>query len=194
MLWPELNSEEEETRDSSRGHLWIEKVRNPIIEVFLPSKVNATGHGVVICPGGGYLGLAYDNEGYDIAKWLNSKGIAGFVLKYRIPDVVNDKASTTYPLEDARKAIQIVRQNAEKWNVNTDQIGIMGFSAGGHLASTLSTHYNHGEHGIDQMDEISARPDFMILIYPVITFQIPYAHEGSKEMLLGTNPEKDMID
>lgn len=175
--------------------LWIKNVQEPSLEIYLPTKRNATGKAMVICPGGGYQGLAYDWEGTDIAKWLNSKGIAAFVLKYRLPKsnsiIIGHKA----PLQDAQRAIRLVRHNSEKWNVSKNQIGIMGFSAGGHLASTLGTHYNDGENSLPStIDSLSARPDFMVLIYPVITMRSSYTHEGSRNNLLGENPEQELID
>ncbi len=175
--------------------LWIKNVQEPSLEIYLPTKRNATGKAMVICPGGGYQGLAYDWEGTDIAKWLNSKGIAAFVLKYRLPKsnsiIIGHKA----PLQDAQRAIRLVRHNSEKWNVSKNQIGIMGFSAGGHLASTLGTHYNDGENSLPStIDSLSARPDFMALIYPVITMRASYTHKGSRNNLLGENPKQELID
>jgi acetyl esterase/lipase len=139
--------------------------------------------------------LAYDWEGTDIAKWFNSKGITAFVLKYRLPEskslLVNHKA----PLQDAQRAIRLVRHHAEKWNLSKDQIGIMGFSAGGHLASTLGTHYDIDKNVVtDSIDSLSARPDFMILIYPVITMKAPYTHLGSRTSLIGANPKPELIN
>lgn len=161
----------------------ISYVQNPAIEVYLPSESNSTGQAVVICPGGGYARLAYDKEGTDIAKWLNGSGIAGIVLKYRLPNAKSNIIPHKSPLMDAQQAIRLVRQNAEEWNIDPDKVGIMGFSAGGHLASTLGTHF----------DEPS-RPAFMILIYPVITLKLPLTHEGSRKNLLGENPGGKLVE
>jgi len=119
----------------------IRNVQNPDIAVFLPTKRFATGQAVVICPGGGYWVLAYDLEGKDIAHYLNSIGVAAIVLKYRLPTSGNSKVPNLSPLMDAQRAMRLVRMNAEKWNINQNKIGVMGFSAGGHLASTLGTHF-----------------------------------------------------
>ncbi len=198
-LWPEgipNHQSAEELETAQRGDiLWIEKVQEPTLEIFLPTKKNATGRAVVICPGGGYSGLAYDWEGTDVAKWWNSKGVAAFVLKYRLPKnksvVIGHKA----PLQDAQRAMRIVRQNAEEWNLSEEKIGVMGFSAGGHLASTLGTHYDVVDAELSSvLDSVSARPDFMVLVYPVITFRSPHTHSGSKNNLVGKDAEQAMID
>lgn len=198
-LWsgniPNHQKTDEVEAQENEDILLIKNVQEPTLEIYLPAKRNATGKAMVICPGGGYQYLAYDWEGTDIAKWLNSKGIAAFVLKYRLPKsnslIIGHKA----PLQDAQRAIRLVRHNSEKWNVSKNQIGIMGFSAGGHLASTLGTHYNEGEISLPStIDSLSARPDFMVLIYPVITMRSSYTHEGSRNNLLGENPEQELID
>ncbi len=160
----------------------ISKVQVPQLEVYIPNKKGATGQAVIICPGGGYARLAYDWEGTDIAKLFNAHGIAAFVLKYRLPDSLSSNYPDQVPLLDAKQAMQIVRTRAAEWNINPQKIGIMGFSAGGHLASTLSTHF----------DQIS-RPDFSILIYPVISMDKNIAHMGSRNNLIGTNPTEALI-
>lgn len=174
--------------------LWKENVQKPTLEVFLPSKKIATGKAVVICPGGGYRGLAYDGEGTDIAKWFNSKGIAAFVLKYRLPVSKSLIIPHEAPLQDAKRAIRLVRSNAKKWNISENQIGIIGFSAGGHLASTLGTHFDSEDKFVkSHLESISARPDFMILVYPVITMDSSFGHQGSRENLLGSQPSQDLL-
>lgn len=198
-LWPGEIPNRQETDEvehkENREILWITYVQEPTLEVFLPAKKFRTGRAVIICPGGGYTGLSYDSEGTDIAKWLNSKGIAAFVLKSRLPNSKSVITSYQAPLQDAQRAMRLVRQNAEKWGVNKDQIGIMGFSAGGHLASTLGTHYNENQDFFtDDIDSLSARPDFMVLMYPVITMDPTYAHQGSKNNLLGHNPDQTLVD
>lgn len=182
-----------ETADTTTAVL-ITNVQTPDIAVFLPSKGNATGQAVVICPGGGYRFLAYDKEGTDIAKWLNSKGIAGIVLKYRLPISKSNIIPYKTPLLDAQRAIRLTRHHAEEWNIKADEIGIMGFSAGGHLASTAGTHFNAGDTSAsDPVDCLSSRPDFMILIYPVITMNEAFTHMGSRTALLGENPDPELV-
>jgi acetyl esterase/lipase len=166
----------------------------PTITFFLPPKEKATGTAVLICPGGGYWRLASDYEGDDIAKWLNSFGVAGIVLRYRY---VNSGAGYHHPspLLDAQRSLSIIRSRAKELNIEPDKIGVIGFSAGGHLASSLGTHYNMGKiNSPDPLDRISCRPDFMILIYPVITMNFPYTDKGSRENLLGKNPGQDVVD
>jgi acetyl esterase/lipase len=172
----------------------IRHVQKPDLAVFLPSKKNATGKAVVICPGGGYRILAYDWEGSDIARWLNSEGIAAFVLKYRLPGGASNIVAHKSPLMDAQRAMRLVRANAELWNVDPEKIGIMGFSAGGHLASTLSTHFDGGDpSNADPVERESCRPDFSILMYPVISFTEEFMHSGSREALLGKDPNPDLV-
>jgi len=174
--------------------LWFRHINAPSIEVHLPSRGNATGQAVVVCPGGGYGGLAYDWEGTDIAGWLNSQGIAAVILRYRLPvdgDVAHQK--WLCPLLDAQRAIRFTRAHAAEWNINSSKVGIMGFSAGGHLASTAGTHFDASEvKAADPVDKFSSRPDFMVLIYPVITM-LDYAHAGSRENLLGKNPNDQLL-
>lgn len=143
--------------------------------VYLPNKKINTGTAVLICPGGGYARQAMKHEGHDFAKLLNQKGIAGIVLKYRLPN-----GHANIPLSDAQEAMKIIRSKAAEWNINPCQIGVSGFSAGGHLASTLGTHFDN-----------QSRPDFMILFYPVITMDNRLTHKGSKENLLGKGIEND---
>ena len=198
-LWPkdeipnQIKSLEKEVHEQNEI-LRISKVQVPTIEVYLPSKRDATGEAVLIFPGGGYGILAYDWEGTDIAKFFNSKGIAGVVVKYRLPSDVSQKDKRYVPLIDAQRAIRLVRNNAEKFNVESDKIGIIGFSAGGHLASTLGTHFNEKVYkAVDDIDNESARPDFMALGYPVISFG-EMTHQGSKKNLIGENPTIDIVD
>lgn len=164
----------------------------PTLTVCLPPKETATGAAVVICPGGGYGGLAIDHEGHQVAKWLNSFGVAGFILKYR-------HRGTGYghpaPLQDAQRAIRTVRSRAGEWGIRPDRIGILGFSAGGHLASSAGTHFDKGRPDAeDAIERVSCRPDFMVLVYPVITFTESYAHAGSRKNLLGTTPDPKLVE
>ena len=172
----------------------VRNVQKPDIAVFLPSKKNATGEAVVICPGGGYGILAYDWEGSDIARWLNSRGIAAFVLKYRLPGSKSNIVPHKSPLMDAQRAMRIVRSNAAVWNIDPGKIGIMGFSAGGHLASTLSTHYDAGDSSNpDPVEQVSCKPDFSVLVYPVISFTEDFQHSGSRINLLGEDAEESLV-
>jgi acetyl esterase/lipase len=147
---------------------------------------------VIVCPGGGYGGLAMGHEGTDIADWLNSHGIAAFILKYR-------HRGTGYghpaPLQDAQRAVRTVRARAEEFKLDPAHIGIMGFSAGGHLASTVGTHFDKGnEQADDPIERASCRPDFMILCYPVISLTTAYTHQGSKNNLLGKDPDPKLVE
>ena len=157
------------------------------ITVHKPEKLNGTA--IVICPGGGYGGLVTGAEGHGIAAWLNRHGITGVVLEYRLP------AGRTYvPLLDAQRAIRTVRGNAKAWGIDPAKIGIMGFSAGGHLASTAGTHFDDGDPKADDpIDRNGCRPDFMILVYPVITMS-EKTHGGSRNNLLGKNPEAKLVE
>ena len=172
----------------------ITNVQVPDIAVYLPTKKFATGQAVVICPGGGYWILAWDLEGTDIARYLNSIGIAAVILKYRLPTYGNTIEPHKAPLMDAQRAMRLMRFNSKKWNIDPKKIGIMGFSAGGHLASTLGTHFDYGNSAsADSVEKLSCRPDFMILMYPVITFTDSCMHRGSREALLGKNPDPELV-
>lgn len=167
-------------------------VAKPTLEIYLPEKEKATGAAVVICPGGGYSVVVYQGEGISTAKEFAKNGIAAFVLKYRLPNEsgMNDKSIA--PLQDAQQAIRLVRENAAKWGVDSHKIGIMGFSAGGHLASTEATHYEKSL--IENRNNTSLRPDFQILVYPVISMQDKLTHRGSRSQLLGNMPSKETVD
>lgn len=195
-LWPGLpplqKVSDQQEKSVQEGIIRISNVQTPGIEVYLPTQQIATGKAVLIFPGGGYGILAYDWEGTDFAKWLNSQGIAAIVVKYRLPLSTSLTDPKEVPLLDAQRAIRLVRQHAEAWHINPKQIGVMGFSAGGHLAATLSTAYLHRAiPAQDGIDELSARPDFSILVYPVISFQDAPTHGGSRKNLIGdpANPE-----
>lgn len=198
-LWPKnipnsIKTDEKEEVISA-DIVRIAKVQLPQIEVYLPAKKIATGQTVLIFPGGGYGILAYDWEGSDFAKLLNAKGIAGIVVKYRLPNSKSVTEKHKVPLQDAQRAIRTVRYNAAEWNIDPNNIGIIGFSAGGHLASTLGTHYNEVVYAKqDAIDQLSARPDFMTLAYPVITMGELNTHGGSRKNLLGENPTQEMLD
>ncbi|WP_200814394.1 alpha/beta hydrolase [Parabacteroides sp. Marseille-P3160] len=167
------------TPEKTDATYWITSVTSPELTIYLPEKGKANGKGVVICPGGGYAGLASNHEGTQLAQWLNTQGIAGFVLKYRMPNKHKE-----VPLDDAQQAIRYVREHAGELGVNPNQIGIAGSSAGGHLAATASTHFS--------TTGTSTRPDFSILFYPVITMERA-THGGSKANLLGDKPTEEDI-
>ena len=151
----------------------------------------ATGTAVIICPGGGYSGLAIRHEGLQVAQWFNSFGVTAFVLTYRQPDDAIMENKSIAPMQDGQRAIRIVRRHAKEWGIDPDKIGIMGFSAGGHVASTISTHYNEKVYEPD--DSTSARPDFSLLIYPVISMDSTITHWGSRVNLLGDNPTPEQV-
>jgi acetyl esterase/lipase len=169
----------------------FEKVTDPSLYVYLPPADKATGTAVLICPGGGYAALAFNHEGNAIAKWLNENGIAGIILKYRLPSDFIMKKKSIGPLQDVQEALRTIRRNAAKWNIDPQKIGVMGFSAGGHLASTLSTHYD--EKVYEVKDSTSARPDFSILLYPVITMDSSFTHAGSRRNLIGEDPGDEAV-
>jgi len=174
--------------------LFIKNVQTPTLEVLLPSKQNANGMAVLILPGGGYRGVAYNWEGTDYAKWLNSKGIAAFVLKYRMPQAGSVIISYRAPIQDAQRAIRYIRYHASGFNIDKNRVGVIGSSAGGHLASTLGTHLNTQYYQPrDAIDKESTRPDFLMLIYPVISMQNGITHRGSQNSLLGKSPPEELV-
>lgn len=178
VLWP----------GGAPGAVGNEPVDIPTLTPYLPSKGRATGAAIIVCPGGGYQHLA-DHEGRPVAEWLNSIGVTAFVLKYRLGPRYHHPA----PLQDAARAIRTVRARAVEWNVDPERIGILGFSAGGHLASTAGTHFDSGKpDATDLIERVSSRPNLMILIYPVITMK-QQTHAGSKNNLLGPNPPPDLV-
>ncbi len=188
----DVNLEEERNREEI---LRIGNVQAPTMEVYLPDETNTTGKAVVIFPGGGYSILAYEWEGTEFAKWLQGHGIAGIVVKYRLPLSESLTDAKEVPLTDAQRAIRLTRYHAEDWNLDSGQIGVMGFSAGGHLASTLSTQYDHQTvRETDTIDALPARPNFSALIYPVISFRDLSAHRGSRRNLLGEEPPQELVD
>ncbi|MFV8345869.1 alpha/beta hydrolase [Flavobacterium sp. ZB4P13] len=173
------------------GILRISNVISPTLTVFKPAAAKANGTAVIICPGGGYGIVAFGHEGTDVAKVFNEWGVTVFVLKYRLPNdmIMDDKSIGS--LQDAQRAIQMVREHAQEWNVNPKKIGIMGFSAGGHLVSTAGTHFNKAF--IENPENTNLRPDFLMLIYPVISFTDSIGHIGSRNALLDNNPSMEKI-
>lgn len=167
------------------------KILNPTLTVYLPKKSN--GAGILIAPGGGYQRVVLDKEGEEIAFWLTSLGITCFILRYRLPGEGHQQGSDV-PLQDAQRAMRIIRKKTSTWGLDPNRLGIMGFSAGGHVASSLGVKYHHQVYqSIDDIDEVNARPDFLILGYPVITMLDEFVHIGSRNQLLGKQPTKKRI-
>jgi acetyl esterase/lipase len=192
-LWPKdhiPNSKGVNLKDSIANER-VYRVGKPGMYAFFPSAQENKGAAVVICPGGGYERLAYVISGTQLAKWFNTMGVAAFVLNYRLPNSPDLKDRSIGPLQDAQRAMRIIRANAGKWGIKTDKVGIMGSSSGGHLASTLGTHPEDVSSVADSSDKFTYRPDFMILVSPVISM-VEYAHKGSVTNLLGINPSKEL--
>lgn len=175
----------------STNWIKIREITKPSIQVYPAPVDKNTGTGIVVCPGGSYYGVSFINEGIEVAKWLNGLGISAFVLHYRLPDDVIMTNKSIAPMQDGQEAIRMVRRHAKEWGVDPHKIGIMGFSAGGHLASTVSTHFD--EKVYESVDTISARPDFSVLIYPVISMDLSITHQESRENLIGKNPSPEMV-
>jgi len=181
LLWPA----------GAPGALGAQDEDKPTLAPYLVPQGRGTGAAVIVCPGGGYVNLSMDKEGDQIARWLNSIGVAAFVLKYRLGPKYRHPAE----LSDAQRAIRIVRQKAGEYRVLPDRIGIMGFSAGGHLASTAGTHFDTvNANAADPIDGVSSRPDFLVLVYPVISFTTPYVHRGSMRALLGDGADPKLVE
>ena len=163
----------------------------PTLTPYVVAQGRGVGTAVIVCPGGGYEHLSMDKEGDQIARWLNSIGVTAFVLKYRL----GPKYHHPVELGDAQRAIRTVRAKAGDYRVGANRIGIMGFSAGGHLASTAGTHFDSGNEGAaDAVERVGSRPDFLVLVYPVISFTTPYTHRGSLRALLGEQPDQKLVE
>lgn len=184
------NSKKSGITETSGG--FIRGVTIPKLEIYLPEKEKANGCAIIVIPGGGYSGLTYLFEGVRPARELANNGIAAFVLKYRLPHDSTMIDKKIGPLQDAQQALKLIRENASKWGIDPARIGLMGSSAGGHLASIVATRFE--EALIDNKEGTSLRPDFMILIYPVTSMQDNLTHMDSRKALLGDNPSKDLID
>lgn len=174
-----------------RGETYLTQISVPELTVCFPSKATANGTAIIICPGGGYGGISYTLEGTLVADELNKMGILAVILTYRLPDSLTMKDKSTGPLQDAQQAIKTVRLHAREWGIDPHKIGIAGFSAGGHLAAMAATHYQTPV--INDRESVSLRPDFMILIYPVISMTDSLTHLFSREHLLGRSPSFDKI-
>jgi acetyl esterase/lipase len=180
LLWP----------DGAPGAQGSEDIDKPALTVFVAPGENVTKTGVVVAPGGGYEHLSWAKEGTDFAQWMNARGVTAFVLHYRL----GPKYHYPVELEDAQRAIRWVRAHAAEYGVAVDHVGMMGFSAGGHLTATAGTHFDEGMVGAaDVVERQSSRPDFMVLAYPVITFEKPAVHSGSKKYLLGADPDPKLV-
>lgn len=182
---------DEEKTEQTNGITIVSKISIPTLTRFLPAREKANGAAVIIFPGGGYWVNAISHEGTDVARKLNEWGIAAFVVKYRIPDDATMIDPSIGPLQDAQQAMLTVRSRAKEFGIDENRIGIMGFSAGGHLASTLGTHYQRSL--VTNPGNISLRPDFMILLYPVISSDTTISHHGSFEKLLGKNASNEKL-
>jgi acetyl esterase/lipase len=181
-LWPQGTP-------SAKGDVLVKDL--PTITIHRPPEDLMNGTAIVICPGGGYGGLAVGHEGRDIAKWLNSFGVTGIVLEYRMN---GGGYQHPIPLQDAQRALRTVRHRSKSLKLDSTRIGILGFSAGGHLASTAGTHFDEGDaNAKDPIDKVGCRPDFMILCYAVIAFGEPHTHKGSQLNLIGKNPSKELV-
>jgi acetyl esterase/lipase len=170
----------------------VRNVSQPTLSVFLPKEGTTNGASVIICPGGGYGALVIEREGFEVARAFNKMGITAFVLKYRLPSDKSLEDKSIGPLQDAQQAIKTIREGAKDWKLDAGKIGIMGFSAGGHLASTAGTHFN--DILIENPSGTSLRPDFMILVYPVISFLEAQGHKGSRANLIGPSPTEEKIN
>jgi acetyl esterase/lipase len=170
---------------------FLRKVSRPVMQVYLPAKAKATGASIVIFPGGGYAGLTFEYEGIQQANYFVDHGIAAFVVKYRLPSDVTMVDKSIGPLQDAQQAMRFARQHAAEWSLDPRRVGVLGFSAGGHLASTLATHFD--ELHIDNPDGINLRPDFLVLVYPVISMDAKITHLDSRKALLGASPSDAQI-
>ena len=167
-------------------------VTKPTLEIYLPEKEKTTGTAVIIIPGGSYAVVVYQGEGISTAKQFAKNGIVAFVLKYRLPDDSIMQNKTIGPLQDAQQAIKYVRENAAKWGVDINKVGIVGFSAGGHLASTAATHFQKAM--IENKSNTNLRPDFQVVVYPVISMQDSLTHRDSRNNLLGKTPSRELTD
>jgi len=174
------------------GRPRIRRVTDPELSVYFPNDNRTRRAAVIICPGGSYTRLAIDHEGYDVAQWFSQNGVVGIVLMYRLPSGQIMKDKSIGPLQDAQEAIRIVRRKAREWNIDQNKIGIMGFSAGGHLAASASTLYEYKVY--DPTDPVSARPDFSILIYGVLTMNNEFTHANSRTNLLGEHPDSLLVE
>lgn len=198
-LWPgeaPANAGQEQSirrKHENREITWTTQVTWPTLTVYSPADKN-TGAAVIICPGGGYGGLAYDMEGTEVAQRFAEHGVTGIVLKYRMPRAAETQGKVPWPIQDGQRAVQTIRARAAEWKIDPARIGIMGFSAGGHLAATVSTHVVAGDvAATDPVLKVGSRPDFSVLVYPVITFDPVVGHSGSAKNLLGKDADPELV-
>lgn len=194
LLWPADHAANAGNEPAFSGTVeWMERVtRSPAVTPFLPDADKASGAAVVICPGGGYGGLAMEKEGLEVAKWMQARGIAGVVLRYRCGGGKNQQP---VPLQDAQRAIRLVKSHAKEWHIDPERVGILGFSAGGHLASTAATMFDEGDaSATDEIDRLSSRPAFAVLVYPVISMERGVTHGGSRQNLLGGDADEKLVE
>jgi acetyl esterase/lipase len=185
-------SDEEATRDPKEPWIYRNSISRPTLTVFLPAQSRAATPAVVICPGGSYRGVSIDKEGYSVAQAFNRFGVAGIVLKYRTPSARHMQQTWSGPLQDAQQAMSVVRARAGEWNIDSKLVGIVGFSAGGHLAASASTLFAEPVLAEHQSERV--RPDFSVLVYPVISMQDELTHAVSREQLLGAAPSAELIE
>lgn len=202
LLWPDgtpnapakITDDEVVDRAQAIRDRHVSNVHRPSVTVYRAPTDKSTGAAVVICPGGGYGILAIDKEGHDVARWFNTFGVTGIVLKYRLPRPKGHVYGHMAPLADAQRAMRLTRARAAAWHIDPKRVGIMGFSAGGHVASTVATHFDLGKpDAADSIDQQSCRPDFQILVYPVVSFSNALVHVGSRNNLLGTSPDPAVV-
>jgi acetyl esterase/lipase len=188
---PIPNSKPGPDEESGAERGFLKNVSRPQIQVYLPAKMRATGTSILVLPGGGYAGLTFDFEGTQQAQFLADHGIAAFVVKYRIPSDATMVDKSIGPLQDAQQAMRFVREHAGQYNLDPARVGVIGFSAGGHLATTLATHFKKAY--VDNPDQTDLRPDFLIAVYPVITMNARTTHSGSRDALLGPKPTDEQV-
>lgn len=202
-LWPDKapgseqvtfhNTVTDRSHDPAHPDRIMTNIDRPTMTVHLPEQPNGTA--LIVGPGGGYARVVLDKEGNEIADWLTAKGVTVFILHYRLPSEAHNANREDVSLEDGQRAVRILRSHAAEWNLKPDRIGIMGFSAGGHMAASTSTCYDRKVYEpVDAADQVSARPDFSILGYPVISMLPEYAHKGTKKRLLGLDPTEPQME
>ena len=185
------NSPDQEETHIQWEREFTQKVSRPTLACYLPARIKAAGSAIIIFPGGGYIGEVYQYEGTSIAEAFRDHGVAAFIVKYRLPSDITMRDKSIGPLQDAEQAVKQVRQHASEWQIDPRKVGIIGFSAGGHLASTLGTHFEKNYLGDGSAENL--RPDFMVLVYPVISMTDKLTHMGSRDALLGQHPSAAQI-
>jgi acetyl esterase/lipase len=186
------NEESQQRSDGGLSDIWITGVSKPTLTVVAPPEEERNGTAVIICPGGGYGGLSFDKEGLEVGRWFADRGVTAFVLKYRHGGGVHQHP---VPLSDVQRAVRLVRSQADEWKILPERVGVMGFSAGGHLAASAGTHFDLGDRkSTKAVEQQSSRPDFLVLVYPVISMDAAITHGGSRANLLGEKPEEALVE